>query len=196
MNQIYFSIMKPVFHFVWSWVIVSWAWQWESILWCWIQSTMRALTDRRLDIWDWEQLEITIDTVAAAEADCQKPCLPGTRQHNKTCNTSLNLSKGSWGQFWPQRSKTRYYFLIGWTYSFIFYLILTNTEAFWNTNKFKLSTGVKYDPRTHVGVKIDPRNPFAWLFSWTLTKVKPSIYGTCTCNSILMSFRLNLLMFL
>ncbi len=27
-------------------------------------------------------------------------------------------------------------------------------------NDFKLSTGVKYDPRTHVGVKIDPRNPF------------------------------------
>ncbi len=25
----------------------------------------------------------------------------------------LNLIKGSWGQFWPQRSKTRYYFLIG-----------------------------------------------------------------------------------
>ncbi len=44
----------------------------------------------------------------------------------------VNLIKGSWGQFWPQRSKTRYYFLIGWTYSFIFYLILTNTEAFWN----------------------------------------------------------------
>ena len=45
----------------------------------------------------------------------------------------LNLSKGSWGQLWPHRSKMRYNFLIGWTFSFIFYLILTNTEAFWNT---------------------------------------------------------------
>ena len=27
----------------------------------------------------------------------------------------INLTKGSWGQFWPQRSKTRYYFLIAWT---------------------------------------------------------------------------------
>ncbi len=63
----------------------------------------------------------------------------------------FNLGKGSWGQFWPQRSKTRHYFL---------------------------STGVKYDSRTHVGVKIDPRNPFTWLLLGTLTKVKWSSWKT------------------
>ncbi len=36
---------------------------------------------------------------------------------------------------------------------------------------FKASTGVRNDPRTHVGVKIDPRNPFTWLFLGTLSKV-------------------------
>ncbi len=58
----------------------------------------------------------------------------------------FNLTKGSWGQFWPQRSKT--------------------------PNGIKASAGVRNDPKTHVGVKIDPRNPFTWLFLGTLSKVK------------------------
>ncbi len=35
-------------------------------------------------------------------------------------------------------------------------------------NDFKASAGVKNGP----GVKIDPRNPFMWLFLGTLSKVK------------------------
>ncbi len=39
-------------------------------------------------------------------------------------------------------------------------------------NDFKVSAGVEKDPRTHVGVKIDPRNPFTGLFLGNLSKVK------------------------
>ncbi len=91
-----------------------------------------------------------------------------------TISDILNLGKGSWGQFWPQRSITRHFFLIGWTYSFIFYLILTNTEVIGKPNGFKASAAVKNDPMIHAWVKIDPRNPFTWLFLGTLTKVNPS----------------------
>ncbi len=94
-----------------------------------------------------------------------------TEKYWPNFHPTFNLIKGSWGQFWPQRSKTRHYFLIGWTYSFIFYLILTNTEAVWNAINFKGSAGVKNDPRNHIGVKIDPRKPFKWLFLGTLSKV-------------------------
>ena len=58
----------------------------------------------------------------------------------------LDLSKGSWGQFWLQRS-------IG-------------------ELSFFTVRGGKNDQMTHFGVKIDPRNPFTWLFLGTLTNLK------------------------
>ncbi len=39
------------------------------------------------------------------------------------------------------------------------------------TNGIKASAGVRNGPRIHVGVKIDPRKPFTWLFLGTLSKV-------------------------
>ncbi len=122
-----------------------------------------------------------------------------------------SILKRSWGQFWPKRSKTRYYFFIGWTYSFMLWYVDNTCLGQWvhtlsdvttpdikgyrrknwssveysagslneflhalnigTHNDFKATPGVKSDPRTHVGVRIGPRNTFTWIFLGALSKV-------------------------
>ncbi len=69
----------------------------------------------------------------------------------------FNLNNRSWGLFWPQKNITRHYFLIGWTYSFIFYNILTNTEDISNVmtlfhcdTRYAHDTRVENDPNYHL----------------------------------------------
>ncbi len=81
---------------------------------------------------------------------------------------NINLNNRSWGLFWPRRNKTRHYFLIGWTYSFVFHNIL-----YANAPKHpKRYDGVRCDPKTYVGVKKDPRTCLTWLFFGPVIRVK------------------------
>ncbi len=75
----------------------------------------------------------------------------------------INLNNRSWGLFRPRRNISRHYFLIGWTYSFVFH----------NAPKHpRRCDGVRYDPKTSVGVKKDPRTCLTWLFFRPVIRVK------------------------
>ncbi len=81
----------------------------------------------------------------------------------------FNLNNRSWGLFRPRRNITRHYFLIGWTYSFVFHNMLRKDP--------RRCDGVRYDPKTYVGVKKDPRTCLTWLFFGPVLRVKiaPSV---------------------
>ncbi len=81
----------------------------------------------------------------------------------------VNLNNRSWGLFWPRGNTTHHYFLIGWTYSFVFHNILTNTEDIWYELTL-FSRYFKVDPQ-YVGVKKDPRTCLTWLFFGPVIRV-------------------------
>ncbi len=82
---------------------------------------------------------------------------------------SINLNNRSWGLFRPRRNITCHYFLIGWTYSFVVHNIwcvnMSHTSLYANAPKHpRRCDGVRYAPKTYVGVKKDPRTCLTWLF--------------------------------
>ncbi len=96
---------------------------------------------------------------------------------------TLNLNNRSWGLFWPRRNKTRHYFLIGWTYSFVFHNILTNTEDIWNVmTHFHCITWYAHQTLMYATGKMWPKLPplfqiFRFWFFFLLCKWKKWVFS-------------------
>ncbi len=117
---------------------------------------------------------LNIDSMYTAFNLCQiGPVFP------KISRMFNNLNSRSWGLFWPRRNITCHYFLIGWTY---WCVNMSHTTLYANAPKHpRRCDGVRYDPKTHIGVKKDPRTCLTWLFFGPVIRVnKPLFWGVLT----------------
>ncbi len=117
-------------------------------------------SNQRMDITDWMQ----VDWVKLNWTTCTCNVNESQRKIKDIKTCSINLNTRSWGLFRPRKNITRHYFLIGWT------------TLYANAPKHpRRCHGVRYDPKTNVGVKKDPRTCLTWLFFGPVIRVKVTV---------------------